>query len=112
MRGSLATRWRFNSQSSLASYSISYELRRIVDVLQKAHLGAAEHLIERRRGLDHGGELAGITRWQREAQLQCASHLRRVVHGLVPICMAWFLFESLPVAMRRIDAENFERLRL
>jgi phosphomannomutase/phosphoglucomutase len=34
-----------------------HELRRVVDVLQEAHFGFAEHLVERRRGLDHGGEL-------------------------------------------------------
>src|SRR5580700_9676206 len=33
------------------------ELGRVVDVLQQADLGIAEHLVERRGGLDHGDEL-------------------------------------------------------
>src|ERR1700733_4649181 len=50
-----------------------HEFRRIVDILQQANFGFAEHLVKRRRRLDHGDELARIRARQREAQLQCST---------------------------------------
>ena len=56
MRASLAMRWRLSSQPWIGLvFDLLDEFGRIVDVLQQPNLGVAEHLIERRRRLDHGG---------------------------------------------------------